>query len=41
MNWVKEYYKKIESGEIPVCSETRNIYKRMTEEMDDESLSFY
>ena len=41
MNWVKAYYKKIESGEILTCTETRNIYKRMTEEMDDESLSFY
>ena len=41
MNWVKAYYKKIEAGEILTCTETRNIYKRMTEEMDDESLSFY
>ena len=41
MNWVKAYYKKIESGEILTCTETRNIYKRMIEEMDDESLSFY
>ena len=41
MNWVKAYYKKIESGEILTCTETRNIYKRMTEEMDDESGSFY
>lgn len=41
MNWVKAYYKKIESGEILTCTETRNIYKRMIEEMDDESGSFY
>lgn len=41
MNWVKEYYKKIETGEILACTETRNIYKRMVAEMDDESLSFY
>ena len=41
MNWVKEYWSKIESGEIPVCTETRNIYKRMVEEMDDEFIPFY
>lgn len=41
MNWVREYYSRIESGEIPVCTETRNIYKRMVTEMDDEFTPFY
>ena len=41
MNYVREYYGKIESGEIPVCTETRNIYRRMVEEMDDECLPWY
>lgn len=41
MNYVKEYYKQIDSGAIPVCTETRNIYKRMVAEMDDEFTPFY
>ena len=41
MNYVREYYGKIEAGEIPVCTETRNIYRRMVEEMDDECLPWY
>jgi len=41
VNWVREYWQQISSGKIQVCSLTRNIYKRMIEEMDDESIPFY
>ena len=33
---MKEYYKKIQSGEIAACEEIRSVYKRMVEEMDRE-----
>lgn len=41
MNWVAEYYHKMETGEIQVCEETYNVYKRMVEEMSDDSSAFY
>lgn len=34
MNYVKEYYSKIESGEILANIEVKSIYKRMVEEME-------
>lgn len=43
MNHVKEYYAKIESGEITACTEIKAIYKRCVEEMDckDDSFPFW
>ena len=34
MNWVKEYYGKIESGEIVACEEVAQQYKRVVKEME-------
>lgn len=34
MNYVKEYYSQIETGQIVVCEEIRCVYKRLVEEMD-------
>ncbi|MBQ0113990.1 MAG: terminase large subunit [Bacteroidales bacterium] len=43
LNFVKEYYKKLKSNEIPACEEIKNVYKRLVEEMDstDDSFPFY
>lgn len=41
MNYVKEYQKRIESGEILVPIEVGAVYERMVREMDDDSLKFY
>lgn len=43
MNYVKEYYKQIESGNIVVCEEIRSIYKRLSEETErtDAEFPFY
>jgi len=44
LNYVKEYYSQITSGQIVVCEEIEAIYKRMTEEMDredDDSFPFW
>ena len=42
MNYVKEYYSQIASGEIVACEEIKSIYKRLVEEMDlDDSFPFY
>lgn len=43
LNYIKEYYKQIESGEIVACEEIKGIYKRLIEEMDckDDSFPFY
>lgn len=40
MNFVREYYKQMASGEIVVCEEIRSVYKRMVEEMDLKCDSF-
>lgn len=41
MNWVKEYQSKIESGEILAPIEIDSVYRRMVDEMDDDSSAFY
>lgn len=41
MNWVKLYYKEIETGKILACEEVKQVYKRMVREMSDDSLPFY
>lgn len=34
MNYVKEYYSQIESGQVIVCEEIKCVYKRLVEEME-------
>lgn len=41
MNYVKEYYEKIKSGEILACEEIKTVYERFVKEMDDNSFPFY
>lgn len=40
-NWVKEYYKKIESGEIVTSNRVKKIYKQLVDEMDNPSSYIY
>lgn len=41
MNWVKLYYKEIETGKILACEEVKQVYKRMVREMSDDTFPFY
>ena len=41
MNYIKEYYNKINSREIIVGKKIKKIYKRLVEESENSSLSFY
>lgn len=41
MNYIKEYYEKIESGEIVAGKKIKKIYSKLVSEMDDSSLPFY
>lgn len=41
MNYVKEYNKRIQSGKIEACEEIKCVYKRLVEEMDDNSSPFW
>ena len=41
MNYIKEYYNKISTGEIIAGKKVIKIYKRLVEESEDNSLSFY
>ena len=41
MNYIKEYYNKILTGEIVAGRKVTKIYKRLVEESDNNSLSFY
>ena len=41
MNYIKEYYNKISTGEIVAGKKVIKIYKRLVEESDNNSLSFY
>lgn len=41
MNYVKEYYNEISSGNIIVGNKIKKIYKKLVEEMNDNSLPFY
>lgn len=41
MNWIKEYYKKIESGEIIAGKKIKKIYSQLISEMDNKDLPYY
>ena len=41
MNYIKEYYNKISTGKIVAGKKVIKIYKRLVEESEDNSLSFY
>ena len=41
MNWIKEYYKKIESGEIITGKKIKKIYSQLISEMDNKDLPYY
>lgn len=41
MNYIKEYYNKIQNGEIVAGNKIKKIYERLVKESEDESLSFY
>lgn len=41
MNYVKEYFETLKSGKVPYCKEVFAQYKRVVEEMDDDSSLFY
>ena len=41
MNYIREYYEKIHSGEIVAGKKVIKIYKRLVEESENNSLSFY
>lgn len=41
MNYIKEYYNKIQCGEIVAGNKIKKIYERLVKESEDESLSFY
>ena len=41
MNWVKEYYRRIKSGDIITSRRVKAVYSRLTAEMDDPNLPYY
>jgi phage terminase large subunit-like protein len=41
MNYIREYYEKIQSGEIVAGKKVIKIYKKLVEESENNSLSFY
>lgn len=41
MNYIKEYYNKISAGEIIAGKKIHKIYKKLVEESENNSLSFY
>jgi phage terminase large subunit-like protein len=41
MNWIKEYVKQIEDGTIIACKKVIKEYKKLINDMDDESSRFY
>lgn len=40
MNYVKEYYRQIESGNTTACEEIRTIYARLVKEIDEPPVNF-
>lgn len=40
MNWVKEYYRRIESGDIVTSKRVKAVYSRLVAEMDSPALDF-
>lgn len=41
MNYIKEYYEKIDSGEIVAGKKIKKIYKRLIDEIESDRLPFY
>lgn len=41
MNYIKEYYEKIQTGEIIAGKKIKKIYKKLIEESENDSLPFY
>lgn len=41
MNWIKEYYSKINKGDIVVGKKIKKIYKKLIDEMDNVDLPYY
>ena len=41
MNWVKEYYRRIKSGDIITSRRVKAVYERLVKEMDDDSIPYY
>lgn len=41
MNWVKEYYRRIKSGDIITSSRVKAVYERLVKEMGDDSIPYY
>ena len=41
MNWVREYYNRIASGEIITSRRVKTVYERLVNEMDDDSTPYY
>lgn len=41
MNWVKEYYRRIKSGDIITSCRVKAVYERLIKEMGDDSIPYY
>ena len=41
MNWVKEYYRRIKSGDIITSCRVKAVYERLVKEMGDDSIPYY
>lgn len=41
MNWVKEYYRRIKSGDIITSRRVKAVYERLIKEMGDDSIPYY
>ena len=41
MNWVKEYYRRIKSGDIVTSRRVKAVYERLVKEMGDDSIPYY
>lgn len=41
MNWVKEYYRRIKSGDIITSRRVKAVYERLVKEMGDDSTPYY
>lgn len=41
MNWVKEYYDRIECGDIITSRRVKAVYERLVKEMDDDGSPYY
>ena len=41
MNWVKEYYRRIKSGDIITSRRVKAVYERLVKEMGEDSIPYY